>query len=80
MNSGRIQLWAYDETVAKSVMNSAGLNNSEFEPVFILKETASFYALSKDVPKGLVTLLQSALDRLKKRNGGADYDALVHGR
>ena len=79
LNSGRIQLWAYDETVAKSIMSSAGLNSAEFEAVFTLKETASFYALSKDVPRPLVELLQSGLDSLKKRNGGADYDALVNG-
>ena len=80
LNSGRIQLWAYDETVAKSVIKSAGLNDNDFEAVYTLKETASFYALSKDVPKPLIELLQTALDRLKARNGGADYDALVNAR
>ncbi len=80
LNSGRIQLWAYDETVAKSVMKSAGLNPNDFEAVYTLKETASYYALSKDVPKSLVKLLQSGLDKLKARNGGADYEALVNGR
>lgn len=80
LNSGRIQLWTYDETVAKSVMKSAGLNPDDFEAVYTLKETASYYALSKDVPKSLVNLLQSGLDKLKARNGGVDYKALVNGR
>ncbi len=80
LNSGRIQLWVYDEIVAKSVMKSAGLNGDDFEVIFTLKETASFFALSKDVPKPLVELLQSALDKLKARNQGVDYDALVNGR
>ncbi|MEH6346689.1 MAG: transporter substrate-binding domain-containing protein [Bermanella sp.] len=79
LNSGRVQLWVYDETVAQSVIKSAGLKGSDFEAVFTLKETASYYALSKDVPKQLVDLLQAGLDKLKKRNGGKDYEALVNG-
>ena len=78
LDYGRIQLLVLDEIVAKSVMRSAGLNGNDFEVIFTLKETASYYALSKDVPKSLVELLQGALDRLKVRRGGADYNALVN--
>ncbi len=80
LDYGRMQLLVLDELVAKSVMNSAGLNGNDFEVIYTLKETALYYALSKDVPKSLVELLQAALDRLKVRDGGADYDALVNGR
>ncbi len=80
LDFGRIQLLVIDENVARSVMKSEGLNSNEFEVIYTLKETTSFYALSKDVPKPLVKLLQSALDRLKVRNGGLDYNALINGQ
>ncbi len=77
LDSGRINLWVYDETVAKKIMKSSGLDAKKFEVVYTLKETGSYYALSKDVPKDLVKLLQSGLDQLKLKNNGLDYKALL---
>lgn len=75
----RIDLMAYEETVARDLIQGQGLRNDDFQVVYVLKETISYFALSKDVPVSLVALLQKGLDSLKKKNQGRDYRSLLKG-
>ncbi len=75
----RIDLLAYEETVSRDLIRVLGLKNSDYQVVYVLKETTSYFALSKDVPENLVNALQAGLDRLKKKNDGKDYTALLKG-
>lgn len=75
----RIDLLAYEETVARDLIQVLGFLNSDYQVVYVLKETTSYFAFSKDVPQALVERLQLGLNRVKERNNGADYNALVNG-
>jgi polar amino acid transport system substrate-binding protein len=65
LDAGRIQLWAYEENVARWFIKQAGLKNSEFESVYTLKESDLYYAFSKDINKQARDLLQKSLDEIK---------------
>ena len=75
---GRIEIMVLDEIVAHKLIEDQGLNPEDFEVVYVFKETESYFAFSKDVSKNLLQSLQNGLDKLKKRNGGKDYENLIH--
>lgn len=66
LSGGRIQLWAYEENVARWSIEKAGLNNNDFEVVYVLNESELFFTFSKDVPKKIVDQFQLAIDKVKK--------------
>ncbi len=80
LKKGRIDLWAYDETVAKWSIKNDGYNTDEFETVYILKEAELYYAFHKSTPDAVINELQNALDELKKApaDGGlSPYEKIV---
>ncbi|EPJ2723706.1 substrate-binding periplasmic protein [Vibrio vulnificus] len=62
---GRIDLWAYEENVAKWWISKGGFNSEDFEPVYVLQEGELYYAFNKDVDGASVRALQQAIDALK---------------
>ncbi|MEH6346688.1 MAG: transporter substrate-binding domain-containing protein [Bermanella sp.] len=78
LNLGRIEIMVLDEIVAHKVIEAQGLSPKNFEVVYILKYTESYFAFSKDVSRHLVQALQTGLDKLKTKNGGKDYENLIH--
>ena len=77
LNAGRLDMWAYNESVANWILKSAGFNPNDFEMVYVLLETESYFAFSKDVPKNIINKLQMGLDKLKAKDGGAPYQKLI---
>lgn len=75
----RIDLLAYEETVSRDLIEKLGFRNSDYQVVYVLKETTSYFAFSKDIPESLVSELQMGLDRLKQKNQGKDYKTLLKG-
>ncbi len=76
----RIDLWAYEENVARWWLRKAGFNNEDFEVVYVLSEGELFYAFSKDVPDEIVNQLQQGLDRVrseKSDQGVALYSEIL---
>jgi polar amino acid transport system substrate-binding protein len=73
LDADRIQLWAYEENVARWFIKQEGLNNSEFEAVYTLKESDLYYAFSKDVKKEALELLQKSIDEVK---ASAEFDII----
>lgn len=65
LSLGRIQLWAYEENVARWLIKKVGLKNDDFETVYTLNESDLYYALSKDIDIKTVNLLQQAIDNVK---------------
>jgi len=65
LGADRIKLWAYEENVARWFIKQEGLNNSDFETVYTLKESDLYYAFSKDVKQGTLDLLQKSIDDVK---------------
>ncbi|WP_227992762.1 MULTISPECIES: substrate-binding periplasmic protein [Shewanella] len=66
LSKGRIQLWAYEENVARWYIANSSLPNNRFTSVFTLKESELFYAFSKDTDPKLVASFQDAIDKLKR--------------
>jgi polar amino acid transport system substrate-binding protein len=60
----RINLWAYEENVARWFIKQAGLDNNDFESVYTLKESDLYYAFSKDIDKETRDALQQLIDEV----------------
>ncbi len=71
LSSGRIDLFAYPETVTLWVIKSLGLNPDDYTGVYVLGEGEVYYALNHDSPDSVVKTLQDALDEMK-RTGQVD--------
>jgi polar amino acid transport system substrate-binding protein len=68
LQANRVDLWAYDIQVAMWNLKELGYDPAEYEEVFTLAQTHSYYfALSKKTDDKVVSMLQSALDQIKSR-------------
>lgn len=65
----RIDLWAYEENVAKWWLKKGGYNVDQFEVVYVLREGELYFAFNLDVDRRLVSQLQKGVDALKKQQG-----------
>ncbi|TMX45807.1 transporter substrate-binding domain-containing protein [Vibrio sp. Hep-1b-8] len=65
----RIDLWAYEENVAKWWLKSAGYSTEEYEVVHVLREGELYFAFNLEVDRKLVSQLQKGVDALKKTVG-----------
>ena len=66
LDSGRIDLFAYPETVFKWVARQEGRNCDDYETVFVLHDGYVYFALNKETPGEIAHALQKALDGLKE--------------
>ncbi|MFP5221067.1 MAG: substrate-binding periplasmic protein [Acidobacteriota bacterium] len=66
LETGRIDLFAYPETVFKWLMAQSRKNADEYETVFVLHEGHLYFAVNRDTPDETVRKLQEALDALKE--------------
>ncbi|MBU2712260.1 substrate-binding periplasmic protein, partial [Zooshikella harenae] len=69
LNTGRVNLWAYEENVARWFIKKNGLQSGDFSAVYILKEAELFYAFSKKTSDELINKLQKGIDEVKKTKG-----------
>ncbi|WP_223292996.1 MULTISPECIES: substrate-binding periplasmic protein [Shewanella] len=80
LNKGRIQLWAYEENVARWYIANSNLPNNQFTSVFTLKESELYYAFSKDVDPKLISRFQNAIDKIKlpvKKESQSRYQKIL---
>lgn len=66
ITNNRIDLWAYEENVAKWQLKSAGYDPNNFETVYTLKKAQLYFALNKNTNEKIVNKLQNSLDTLKE--------------
>ncbi|MGF1740541.1 transporter substrate-binding domain-containing protein [Vibrio profundum] len=81
LKTGRIDLWAYEENVARWWLDKSGYNTSDFEALYILQQGELYYAFNKNVDITLVHKLQRAIDKLKSdpsRQGITEYQAILN--
>ncbi len=69
LDAGRIQLWAYEENVARWFIKTNGLTNADFVVVHTLKEGELYFAFSSDVDDAVTGSLQKGLDKVKAEPG-----------
>lgn len=65
LNKGRVDLWAYEENVARWHISNAHLPNHLFASVYTLKESELFYAFSRGTDPMLISRFQDAIDQIK---------------
>lgn len=67
LDKERIDLWAYEESVAKWKLKSLGLSPGKFQTVYVLKKSQMYYSLNKKTSKAISSKLQKSLNKLKKK-------------
>lgn len=61
----RADLWAYEESVGRWLMEDLGYNASAYEPVYLLHEARLYIALHKSTDDAIINTLQASIDRLR---------------
>jgi polar amino acid transport system substrate-binding protein len=74
LQSGRIDMLAFNAVAANFNMASLGMNPVDYEVVFVLSEPQLYFALQKDTAPTTINALQTALDAAKK---DGSYDAII---
>lgn len=74
ISEGRIDIWAFEESVAKWQTKGFGFNPDDFESVWTLSESDLYFAFNKDTDDALIAAMQKVLDEMKA--DGA-YDAIM---
>lgn len=69
LHAGRIDLWAYDEHVARWFLRNVRLDPEDFEVVHVLQEGELWYAFHPQTDDQQVRQLQEALDRVRRLPG-----------
>ncbi|WP_108651964.1 substrate-binding periplasmic protein [Dongshaea marina] len=62
---GRVDLWAFEPSSAREVLEKMKIHNPGVEQVYRLGDNVVYYAFHKDTPRSLVQSLQRALDGVK---------------
>lgn len=65
LTSGRIDLFAYDENVARWTILKENLNHDDFETVLTLEEGKHYIAFNKEISDVVINKFQKALNELK---------------
>ena len=63
--AGRVDLWSYEQSVAKWNLNEVGQNPDDYKIVKILEKSHLYFAIQKDTDDKLVKSLQDALDKVR---------------
>lgn len=69
LHAGRIDLWAYEENVARWFLRNANLDQDDFESVYLLQQGELWYAFNPQVSDEKIQQLQKALDKLRNTPG-----------
>ncbi|EEX92435.1 amino acid ABC transport signal transduction system, periplasmic protein [Vibrio orientalis CIP 102891 = ATCC 33934] len=62
----RIDLWAYEENVAKWWIKKSGYDTDEYEVVYVLREGELYFAFNLEVDSTMILHFQQALNDLKR--------------
>jgi ABC-type amino acid transport substrate-binding protein len=65
LRAGRIDMWAYEESVAKWILKNHNIDPSQYETVFTLSQGELYFAFNKQTPDSVLAKLQNALDQIK---------------
>ncbi len=65
LEMGRIDLWAYEENVARWLIQKQGHDPDTYKVFWVLKQSKEYYAFHRQTPDGLIQKLQAALEEIK---------------
>lgn len=66
LNIDRIDIWAYETSVAKWELKSNGYDPNDYEVVYVLQEGELWFAFNKETPDATIRVMQDAYDELAK--------------
>jgi len=78
--SGELDLWAYEENVAKWWLKESGQSPDDYESVFTLSEGDLYFAFNLGTDRALVRKLQEGINQLKLKiddNGKSRYQVIL---
>ncbi|MGF1741832.1 ABC transporter substrate-binding protein [Vibrio profundum] len=61
----RVDMIAYENNVAKTMMTNAGMTPSDYETVYVLSKSFLYFAFSLDTPNEYVSKLQKGIDLIE---------------
>ncbi|TFH92377.1 substrate-binding periplasmic protein [Vibrio ouci] len=76
----RIDLWAYEENVAKWWIKKGGYDAEEYEVVYVLREGELYFAFNLEVDRTMILHFQNALNDLKRtpESGTSIYQQILN--
>ena len=79
LQAGRIDMFAFNVPTTQYLMIDMGINPSDYEVVYTLKQTALYFAFHKDTDVDLITQLNAALEELHTADatGKSAVDRLI---
>lgn len=79
LEQGRVDLIAQADTAAPSWIKELGMDQSDFEMVYVLKHLKLFIAFNKTTDDAVIAKLQAELDAMKKpaANGVSEYGRIM---
>lgn len=63
--ANRIDIWAYEERVARSILKSINENLEDYESVYTIKDGFLYFGFNKNVDDEIIAKFQNSLDKLK---------------
>ncbi len=66
LDADRIDVWAYEENVARWELKSNGKNLSEYESVYTLLSSDLYFAFNKSTPDATIANIQKIFNEMKK--------------
>lgn len=63
--AGRVDMWAYGESVAFWNLKEQGANVEDYEVIYVLEESQLYFAIQKDTDDALIAKFQAALDAVR---------------
>ncbi|NAX04692.1 MULTISPECIES: transporter substrate-binding domain-containing protein [Vibrio] len=68
LDAQRIDLWAYGDNVGAFIMREHNIDPNNYEIVYVLHESQTYFAFHKDTPDEYVSKIQQGIDIIKENN------------
>ncbi|USD66932.1 transporter substrate-binding domain-containing protein [Vibrio sp. SCSIO 43136] len=81
LNLGRIDVWAYEEYVARWILRKIGLDSNDFEVVYVLNELEMFFAFHPETEQTIVDEMQRGISMTQKvdsKTGLSQYQEIIN--
>lgn len=63
--ANRIDIWAYEERVARSILKSIDENLEDYESIYTIKDGFLYFGFNKNIDDEIIDKFQNSLDKLK---------------
>ena len=68
MAADRIDIWAYEERVAGTILKSINENLDDYESIYTIKNGFLYFGFNKNTDDDIIGKFQNSLDKLKNED------------